>query len=1293
MSFFYLILVFLTIFVILSVMRKNFKTTAMVSIVKYLILVTGVVLNAFPNLHSREKQIDFEHLMSEHGLSSSTIYCIFQDNKGFLWFGTSDGLNKYDGYDFKTYRHQPENSQSLSENVVRTIIEDQAGNLWIGTFGGGVNRFDPGMENFKHYRNIPGNPNSLSDNFVFSILEDRAGVLWIGTFVGGLDRFDPGTGTFKNYRDIPGDPTSLKGNDVLTIYEDRAGILWIGTRGGGLNKFSPGTGTFTHYMADPTNPNSLSNNSVAAILEDQDHAGILWIGTFGGGLNKFDTKTGTFTHFPADPGNPKSLSSNDIRKIYSDRTGVLWVGTASGLNRFDRKKKKFIRYLQEPTDPGSLSDNSIRSIYEDRSGVLWIGTEFGGLNKFTSKRKKFNHYYHVANDPNSLSNNTVTAIYQDRSGIFWIGTYGGLNKWDRKNETFTPFQNNPHDPTSLSDDKVWSIYEDRSGAFWIGTLGGLNQFDRKNETFTPYLSDSKNSNSLSDNIVMSIVEDGQGFLWVGTYNGLNQFDRVKKTFKRYQSDPGNPNSLSHNTIISLFEDRHGMLWVGTVKGLNKFHRETGTFTRYLASSENSNGLSSDIINCIYEDNSGILWIGTHGGLNKYHQKGDAFTYYRMMAGLPSEMILGILEDDGGNFWLSTNNGLLMFNPDTRIFNSYDSSDGLQGNEFRYACCKSKSGEMFFGGINGFNAFFPDSIIDDPYQPDVVITGFKISNRSVSIGEEIDGLTILEKHISETNEIELSYKHTTLSFEYVGLHYAAPDSNQYAYKMEGLDRDWNYVGRRRFALYPNLDPGHYVFKVKASNNDNVWNETGASINIYIPLPYWRQWWFLVLLGAIFISMLVGGYYYRTRRLRKRLAEQQRVQELLKQSRDEMKKSRDLAQFRSAENEKLIAAISSIFITVDADGKISQWNHSAEKFFQIPKARVKAQFFVDMLKEYIPDHKLKEIIEKARNQEKPIHNIEIQVNFPQEKESKQLLATINPIIETGGKKFGFLFLAEDITYQKNEQMQVLVSQKLEALGQMATGIAHEVRSPLQYIGDNVQFLLENFDSLVESCVEIKDSIKNAAESKKNIDVEKLNQYLQEKDFDFFVEEIPAALEHIINGVSRVSHIVKSMTEFSHIGKDAYEKSDLNEMLKSTLVVAHTRIKNAADLETDYAPDLPQFYCCMGELKQVFLNLLINAVDAVAEAGKPGLIKVSTKQKHNELIVEISDNGIGIPDDIKDKIFTPFFTTKKVGHGTGQGLPFSYSIVVERHKGKLYFNSKVNEGTTFFVHLPVTDDAEEH
>lgn len=1260
--------------------------------VKIFILVLWVCLKAPLYLHAGENRIEFEHVTSEASLADGTILCIFQDSKGFLWFGTTNGLIKFDGYDCKTYWHQLDDLESLSDNVVRAIIEDRSGALWIGTVGGGLNKFSPKTETFTHYQQKPGNPNSLNNNNVVSLCQDRAGKIWIGTMEGGLDKFDPQAEIFTHYQSIPGNPHSLSDNNVLAIIEDRSGALWIGTLNGGLNHFSPGTGMFARYPADPANPGSLSNNYVSTIVQDQDREDILWIGTLGGGVNKFDTRTGEFTRFTADAGDPKSLSSNNIKQIYPDKTGALWVGTQEGLNRFDRKKQEFTRYLAAPGNPGCLSANAIRSLYEDRSGVLWIGTEFGGLNKFNRMKKKFYHYYHSANDPNSLSNNMVMVIYEDRVGVPWIGTMNGLNKWDRENNKFIHYRNEPGNPTSLSNNHIWCIHENRSGEFWIGTFNGLNRFDRKKGEFACYRRDAGDPNSLSDNSILSICEDRQGFSWFGTSNGLNRFDRVNRTFKRYWHDPMNPHSLSHNTIITLFEDSDGVLWVGTLAGLNKFNRKTDTFTRYRADPGNPGSLSSDKINCIYEDRSGITWLGTYGGLNRFDRKRDTFTHYSKKDGLPSDLIMGVLEDDGGYLWLSTDNGLSKFNPQTGECKNYDSGDGLQGNRFIYARCKSKNGEMFFGGVNGFNAFFPGSIIDNPYQPGVVITDFKLYNKSVGIGEEIDGRIILENHISETDEIQLSTKHTTLSFEYVGLHYAAPNSIRYAYKMEGLEKHWNYVGHRRFAIYPHLDPGYYVFQVKASNEDNAWNETGASVKIYIPPPYWQQWWFRGLLGAIFILLLFAGYYYRTRQLRKRLAEQQRVQKLLKQSRDEMMKSRDIAEFRSAENEKLIAAISSIFITVDADGKISQWNHPAEKFFNIPLARVKAQLFVDILKEYIPGYKLEEILEKARHQDKAVDNIEIQVNFPNANEPKQLMATINRIIDKSGKKFGFLFLAEDITHQKKEQMQVLVSQKLEALGQMAAGIAHEIRSPLQYIGDNVRFLLENFDTLMESCVDIKDSIKKSAESGKNVDTGKLIRTLKERDFDFFIDEMPRALDHIINGVSRVSHIVKSMTEFSHIGKEAHEKADLNEMLKTTLVVAHARIKNAAELETDYAEGLPPLYCCIGELNQVFLNLLINAADAVAETGKHGLIKVSTRQTGSELIVEISDNGIGVPDEIKDKIFAPFFTTKKIGYGTGQGLPFSYSIVVTRHKGKIYFKSKVNEGTTFFVHLPAADETEE-
>jgi PAS domain S-box-containing protein len=1253
------------------------------------VLVLWMMLSLSFHLYGQEEPIVFEHINLEHGLANSTVYCICQDSKGFLWFGTDDGLNKYDGYGFKIYRHQVENPRSLSGNIVRAVIEDRSGNLWIGTFSGGMNKFDPLKETFTHYQTDPGNPGSLSNNNVFTIHEDRAGVLWIGTYGGGLNKFDPKTETFTRYLADPGNPDRLQDNKIRTIYEDRAGILWIGTYSGGLNRFDAEKETFTRYLADPGNPDSLSNNEVFSILEDR--AGVLWIGTFGGGLNKFSPETGTFTHYRTVPGNPGSLSSNEVRSVYLDRTGTLWVGTSGGLNRFDPEKQEFTRYLPDSTDPGSLSTGTVQSIYEDRSGVLWIGTVFGGLNKFNREKKKFKHYTHVPGDPGCLSNNRVKAIYEDRSGVPWIGTYNGLNRWNRRDGNFTRYHNDPAAPDSLSDNRIMCIYEDRAGSLWIGTLNGLNRLAPESNKFFRYLSDPKHPHNLGENGITAIAEDGEGFLWIGTFGGLNKYDPGDGVFKRYRNEPGNPDSLSHNLILSILADRSGVLWVGTLKGLNKFNREKNTFTCYLADRKNADRLSSDKINFIHQDCSGALWLGTDGGLNRYNKKEDTFARYTREDGLPNNVINGILEDNRGNLWLSTNNGLSMFNPQTRKFKTYDSNDGLQSDEFHYGAChrSSRSGEMFFGGTNGFNSFYPGRIVDNPYLPQVVITGFKISNRSVRIGEEIDGLKILDNHISETREIKLSYKHTTLSFEYVALHYAAPGSNRCAYMMEGLEKEWNEAGKRRFAIYPDLAPGHYVFRVKASNNDDKWNESGAAVGIHIAPPFWQRWWFGLFLGIAVLSVLYGGYRYRTRRLRKKLAGQERVQKQLEQSRDEMEKSKNIAEFRSAENEKLIAAISSIFITVDAGGKISQWNDSAREFFGIPKTGTRGRLFVDVLKEHIPAVTLAEITAKGLLRDKASNNIEIRVNFKKENETKLLVVNINPITDKSGKKFGFLFLAEDITHQKREQVQMLLSQKLEALGQMAAGIAHEIRSPLQYIGDNVRFIMETFSTLMEFSAGVRNSLKPGNQVKEDENSEKLARFVEEFDFDFYESEIPTALDHIVNGVTRVSAIVRSMNEFAYNGGKVVESSDLNEMLKTTLVVTHNQIKRVADLETRYAPGPLPLYCSIGELNQVFLNLVINAADAIAETGKRGLIKVSTKRKDNELIVEIADNGIGIPDEIKDKIYTPFFTTKKAGYGTGQGLPFSYTIVVERHKGKLYFESKVDEGTTFFIHLPIGDE----
>ncbi|MGB8953031.1 MAG: two-component regulator propeller domain-containing protein, partial [Candidatus Aminicenantales bacterium] len=831
-------------------------------------------------LRAQEAKIKFLHLFMEDGLSQNSIYSIIQDSRGFIWFGTEDGLNRYDGYSFKIYKQDLEDPNSLSAIYIHTLYEDKSGVLWIGTRGGGLNKYDREKDQFIRYQAETNNPRSLSNNEVFAIHEDKSGVLWIGTNGGGLNKFDRANEQFTCYQADPNNPKSLSHNSVYAICEDKSGVLWIGTRGGGLNKFDRTKEQFTRYQADSNNPKSLSNDEVYAVYEDK--SGVLWIGTNGGGLNKFDRANEQFTRYQTDPNNPNSVSNNFIYTIYEDKSGTLWLGTnGGGLNKFDRVKEQFIRYQTDPDDPSSISNNEVDSIYEDRTGVMWVGTRVG-LNIFDREKKQFTHYAYKPNDPNSLSHNLVFSLYQDKSGILWVGTYGGgLNKFDQEKGQFLHYRADPNNPRSLSNDVVRAIMEDKSGVMWVGTHGGVNKFDQKKGQFIQYRANPHDPGSLSSDIVRSIYEDRAGVLWVGTENGLNEFDQKKERFTHYFSNPNDPTSLSHDFVYTILEDRSGVFWIGTNGGgLNRFDRIKKQFFCYKNEPGNPNSLSNNFIYSLYEDSSGMFWIGTRGGgLNKFDRRKGTFSHYTEKDGLPNDTIYSILEDNQGNLWLSTNRGISRFNPQTEKFRNYDKNDGLQDNEFNGgAYYKSRSGEMFFGGVNGFNAFYPDKIKDNPYIPSVVITDFQIFNKSAPIEEETDKHAILTRSITETSEIVLSYKDRVFSFDFAALHFAAPEKNKYARIMEGFEKEWNYVGNRHYVTYTNLRPGKYIFRVKGSNNDDVWNNKGISLKIKIIPPFWQTRWFQGLALVAVLLLISLAYKARTRAIReKNIQLEERVEE--------------------------------------------------------------------------------------------------------------------------------------------------------------------------------------------------------------------------------------------------------------------------------------------------------------------------------------------------------------------------------------------------------------------------------
>ncbi len=816
--------------------------------------------------------IRFAAFTGEEGLSSGSVFGITQDEHGFLWFATGDGLSRYDGYVFRIFRFDRGNPNSLSNNNIMAILQGQNGVLWLATNGGGVDRFDPVSETFTHYRHDPDNPNSLSGNAIpkYGLYEDRQGTLWIGTVDSGLNRLDPATGTVAHYYHDPQDPNSLSSNTIESVYQDSSGMLWIGTFDAGLNRLDPVSGQITRYLPDPEDPHTLPAADVRGIYEDR--TGTLWMGTQNGFVS-LDQQTGQFTRYVVAPDRSDAASLNAINLFHEDSMGNLWLGTdGAGILQFDRQQQQVVQYKNDPANPRSLRNNFVSSFWQDPSGTLWVGTQGGGANLVSTRPPKFAHYKHEADNPDSVADNFILSIFEDQAGIVWIGNDRTLNRWDRQSNTWEVYRNDPANPASISNGSVTAIQEDPDGTLWFGTYrGGLNRFDPQTGQFKAYRFDANDPHSLSDDIIRSLYRDSHGVLWVGGWNnGLNRFDRTTETFQRYLRDPDDPSSLSGGSVTDIYEDRAHTLWVATEGGgLNRFDPTTETFQNFQNDPQNLNSLPNNAVRVLYEDRAGQFWIGTVGGLCAFDRTSGICTMvYTDKEGLPNNTIEGILEDEQGNLWISTNNGLSCFNPQTRAFRNYDALDGLQSNEFTVftAFYKSpRSGEMYFGGMNGFNVFDPSQVVDDPFVPSVVFTDFRLLGKSVLPG----GDSVLQKNINQTDELTLSYNQNDISFEFSALSYVAPAKNLYRYKLEGFDTDWRQVdSTERLAVYTNLDAGSYVFRVQGTNEDGVWNEQGTALNITITPPWWETWWFRGVAGLMVVGLFAAGYSYRVRNLRRR-----------------------------------------------------------------------------------------------------------------------------------------------------------------------------------------------------------------------------------------------------------------------------------------------------------------------------------------------------------------------------------------------------------------------------------------
>ena len=847
-----------------------------------------LVLLSVVGLAQQQPQMYFEQVSMEDGLSQVSINDIIQDSTGFLWFATLDGLNRYDGYTFKVFKPEANNPSSISSNRILSLYLDSYGIIWVGTLGGGLNEYNPLTETFTRYMHDPNDEHSLSNNDVYDIVEDSDGVLWLATYGGGLNSFDRKTHKFTSYKHNPSNLNSIGSNQVRTINIDRFGNLWVGVNeGGGLDKFDKHTGIFTHV--------DFINHDIMKIKSDRH--GDLWIGTYYGGFGVMNPETHQYKVFENNPLDTMSLSNNIVWTFYEDTiTNIMYVGTrGGGLNYFDVNTKEFLGFEKMHQHDYAISSNNILSILRDKSGILWIGSETAGLNKYNTHRKKFS-LLHPSQDFKSLiTSDNVMSILEiknfspEHDGHFLVGTRGaGLLYYDKDFNVIKTYQSPNDDKNSIN--MITAIVQDPRGFFWLGTDGnGLFRFSLDKGILDHYEYVEDASNVLSNNAVTALCLDAKLRLWIGTYGGgLCKYEWEKSKFTKYDVNTSN---FMRNVIWSVILDSQEIIWAGTNgRGIMRVDPETDAVEFFEPNQNIQNSLNSEIVYSLLETRNGTFWVGTGGaGICKFNRREKTFiSYTKKSHGLTNDMVLAMQEDRRGNVWISTCYGISRFAPFAETFTNYNESDGLQGNAFNErASFKSASGMLFYGGSKGMSYFYPDSITNDTYTGHVVVTGLKIYNKEVEIGDEIQGEVILNQAISMTKELSLSYKYN-FSIEFSILNNVAPSKVQYKYRLVGFDEDWNYTdASKRSATYTNLAGGEYIFEVTATNNDGVWSNEITQMKITIVPPFWKTTWFysvlILCLGlAIYVYIKYREHFYKEENAKLEKMVNDRTEEIAEQN---------------------------------------------------------------------------------------------------------------------------------------------------------------------------------------------------------------------------------------------------------------------------------------------------------------------------------------------------------------------------------------------------------------------------
>ncbi len=1207
-------------------------------------LTIAIVVAALASIGSAHADLAtrFAHYSVEHGLSQAAVEAIVQDRRGFIWLGTDEGLNRFDGEHFIRYVNDRNDPKTLAHNWVWALHEDARGAIWVGTDGGGLDRLDPLTGEFEH-RALVDDP--AARLVVRAIVGDSAGALWIGTDGDGLFRLEPVSGTVQRFRNDASDAGSLSNDHVKALHIDAQGYLWIGTDGGGINRLKIDGGTLARYAIDQRDPSAWANARIRSIVSDA--SGVLWIGSYENGLIRLDTVSQDIRRYQHHADDAASLSADSIRILFIDESGALWIGTdGGGLNRYDPATDAFEHVRQDPADFHSLSDDHVVSLFQDRGGVMWVGT-YIGANTWNPRIGTFATVARRNGGPNELSNNYVTSFARAQDGTLWIGTSGGgLNRMDPPTSAIDALRHSSKNPASLGDDRVFSLALDGPDTLWVGTRSaGLNRLDLKTGRFERFAHAAADPDSLSFDGVTSLLLDRDGTLWVGTYlGGLNRLNRKTMSFRHFRHDDADPKSLCSDRVVALAQDSTGAIVIGTHGGgVCIYDARHDAFAVFRNDPADAASLSSNNAWALHVDAADNLWIGTEdGGLNLWRAEGRArgqvrFEHYGEADGLASQVVYGVLSDAAGDVWVSSNHGLSRLSPATGRVQNYDVSNGLPNNEFNTgAQFRSDSGEMYFGGVSGFTYFRPESIRINSHPPQLALTRMQVMNRDVAPGRFM----------------ELGYRDQLMTFEYAALDFTAPQRNTYKHRLIGFDEGWVDDGTLHRATYTNLAPGDYAFQVMAANNDGVWSTQPLTLNLKVTPPPWATP--LAKLGYVLLALTLMLLVYRAQSRRLAVARQIHNTNLQLRAEIEERHAQERALIRERENaQRYLDIVEVMILALDPDGTVLRVNQKGTRVLGYPEWQIIGSNFYERL---VPA----EARDRVRQQFQGVAQYDYFESPIVTKDGTERLIAwhTTPLPATEHEPRGLLISGADVTQMRQLEQQLRDSQRMDALGTLASGIAHDF--------NNILTSILGFAQLTQATV--------ARGSK-----------------------AATYLDRLQTSVDRAKSLVQAILTFGRRARQTQRPSSLAAITREVLQLVRPSLPANIEIRTQIDDDCGAVLADPSQLHQVVMNLCTNAYQAIGDGGGVLTIIVEAHEvdveearsnpilatgAHVRLIV--SDTGAGMDEATKSRIFDPFFTTKRPGEGTGLGLSVVHGIVTQLH-GTIGVTSAPGQGSRFEVVLP--------